>query len=652
MALTYQAAVEQTIIAGEQIHQIVNGTATTEITVEDGSKIPSVRKFLVDNFYFKDPIAWQVGQTENVFNQLRQFTDGSWWYAPSATASNPISMGSTPVGDPLWKIYTIDAVGKLAPQIREALRRSYAEAGYNLVSGSFEDGGVLTLANDALIQESTGKAYSGTIGTVAAGTNPLGGGFVDRSIELLSLNLNKQEGSSKVGFHQAGSGSVPRTSQDKMREWVSVKDKGADPSGLTDSTASFVSAGYFAFVPPGTYLVDPAQVNINQYWGPGRLRYTTDSSEHWCGLVSKGTLYIRNDDRNPDTTPTVPADGLINLADGELKFLCDLDGDGDYDADVYGKNNLYIAGENSIHFRIDPQGPAEGRIRLASTANTNFIQSGKDFSGATIKNLAFGPYLSTDYWAFFSQASGYCVIGNSASPAAPLHIFNQQTTAALAENTSSSRARMGFKGSTTTSGTSVTFGANGDDAEIRAGGVERLVITSSGVVRPGADNTQNLGSGAFRFSTVFAGTGTINTSDANEKTSPQKITDAMLDAADDISIAVWKWLASIREKGEDAARWHFGPIAQQVRDAFAAHGLDGCDYGLLCYDKWGDQYEDEIDGDGNPTGATKLTVAAGERWGLRPDQCLWLLAAAARRKSDRMQQQLINIEDRLTKAGL
>lgn len=160
MALTYQESVEQTITAGEQIHQIVNGTATTEVTVEDGSKVPSIRKALLDNFYFKDPIAWQVGQTENVFNQIRQFTDGSWWYAPSATASNPISMGSTPVGDPLWMIYDFDAIGKLNPQIREALRRSYAEAGYNLVDGSFEAGGTLASESDVLIKEGTGVVYS------------------------------------------------------------------------------------------------------------------------------------------------------------------------------------------------------------------------------------------------------------------------------------------------------------------------------------------------------------------------------------------------------------------------------------------------------------------------------------------------------------
>lgn len=192
MSLTYNEAVEQTITAGEQIHQIVNGTATTEVTVEDGSKVPSIRKALLDNFYFKDPIAWQVGQTENVFNQLRQFTDGSWWYAPSATASNPISMGVTPVGDPLWKIYDFDAIGKLTPQIRESLRRSYAEAGYNVV-GTFQSGFTIINANDIGIDETTGKGFMGPAGVVDAGTDPTSGGFVDASeLHLFGRVVNVQ----------------------------------------------------------------------------------------------------------------------------------------------------------------------------------------------------------------------------------------------------------------------------------------------------------------------------------------------------------------------------------------------------------------------------------------------------------------------------
>ena len=69
---------------------------------------------------------------------------------------------------------------------REALRRSYAEVGYNLVIGSFEAGGVLVNPNDILLHEASGKAYSGTAGEVAAGTDPTSGGFVDVSSALLS----------------------------------------------------------------------------------------------------------------------------------------------------------------------------------------------------------------------------------------------------------------------------------------------------------------------------------------------------------------------------------------------------------------------------------------------------------------------------------
>lgn len=67
---------------------------------------------------------------------------------------------------------------------REALRRSYAEAGYNLVDGSFETGGTLTSVADVLLHEATGKAYT-SIGpfpkAVAAGTNPASPGFTDVS---------------------------------------------------------------------------------------------------------------------------------------------------------------------------------------------------------------------------------------------------------------------------------------------------------------------------------------------------------------------------------------------------------------------------------------------------------------------------------------
>lgn len=76
-------------------------------------------------------------------------------------------------------------------QAREALRRSYAESGYNLVDGSFEAGGTLVNTNDVLLQERTGTAFSGPAGTVAAGTNPASGGFVDRSVSHRVVYLSR-----------------------------------------------------------------------------------------------------------------------------------------------------------------------------------------------------------------------------------------------------------------------------------------------------------------------------------------------------------------------------------------------------------------------------------------------------------------------------
>mgnify|MGYP000662166630 CR=1 FL=1 len=51
-------------------------------------------------------------------------------------------------------------VRQLTPEQIEALRRSYAEAGFNLVAGSFETGGTLASTSDVLLLESAGTAYA------------------------------------------------------------------------------------------------------------------------------------------------------------------------------------------------------------------------------------------------------------------------------------------------------------------------------------------------------------------------------------------------------------------------------------------------------------------------------------------------------------
>ncbi len=157
------------------------------------------------------------------------------------------------------------------------------------------------------------------------------------------------------------------------------------------------------------------------------------------------------------------------------------------------------------------------------------------------------------------------------------------------------------------------------------GNVERLRLDSAGVVRPGADNTQDLGAASFRWAVVRAGTGAINTSDERAKQDIGAIPYAWLDAWGAVEWVRYKLRDAVEAKGDDA-RWHVGLIAQRVRDAFAERGLDAQAIGLLCYDEWEEQTEtDESD-------ETHVTLEAGDRWGLRYDECQAMEAAWQRRE--------------------
>ncbi|KAB3178468.1 hypothetical protein F9047_11085 [Escherichia coli] len=103
-------AVDQIIEDSKRLHIVVNGTGTEQAVAEDGSLLPSVRKALIDNLYFKTPpLPWRNGGSVNEFNQLYSFTDVSgnttWWYAPGATVSNPVVMRDSPINDGKFKVF-------------------------------------------------------------------------------------------------------------------------------------------------------------------------------------------------------------------------------------------------------------------------------------------------------------------------------------------------------------------------------------------------------------------------------------------------------------------------------------------------------------------------------------------------------------------
>jgi len=149
--------------------------------------------------------------------------------------------------------------------------------------------------------------------------------------------------------------------------------------------------------------------------------------------------------------------------------------------------------------------------------------------------------------------------------------------------------------------------------------VERVRILSSGIIRPAADNTQSLGTGSFRWSTLFAGTGTINTSDAREKQQVSILTGQEKAVAVKLKslIRSFKFIDSVEQKG-DSARIHFGVMAQDVKAAFESEGLVAEKYGMLCYDEWAETPENK-DAEGN---ITQAFASAGNRYGVRYDEML------------------------------
>lgn len=104
---------------------------------------------------------------------------------------------------------------------------------------------------------------------------------------------------------------------------------------------------------------------------------------------------------------------------------------------------------------------------------------------------------------------------------------------------------------------------------------------------PSTDNLYSTGGASNRWSVVYAGTGTINTSDAREKNEVRSLTEAEISAAQALSkeIGAYKFLSAIAEKG-DAAREHIGMTVQRAIEIMESFGLVPFNYGFICYDEW------------------------------------------------------------------
>lgn len=241
---------------------------------------------------------------------------------------------------------------------------------------------------------------------------------------------------------------------------------------------------------------------------------------------------------------------------------------------IIGVNALPIGNFSSIGVSVTGTGSFSGQILAAgiATGGTAFgVMSNKPgvFKSATgggSVGISLGAdasdYGSVGYNLDFTTASGIKFL---AGDWASRIFFNAQTM------TFQSSTVQGSGGSTISWNTHGTWNPTS--------------------ILPGVDNTSTNGSGALRWSTVYAATGTINTSDAREKTAVSPMTSAEIEASKQLAreIGTYKWLSAIAEKG-DEARKHVGFTVQKTIEIMQANGLDPMAYGFICYDSWGDEF--------------------------------------------------------------
>lgn len=330
----------------------------------------------------------------------------------------------------------------------------------------------------------------------------------------------------------------------------------------------------------------------------------------------------------PDGSPSAPAGRFINDQDTGWRRVVE--------------NVLAIVAGGVDRLTVDSQGAAVTGNRLELSGGT---ASNVNYS-TNIANWSAGVADGSNRWRvsenqFGSEmltisAGGTVGIG-SASPQARLHVLGNNTTFRLeSANAGATDTQIAIVTPNRQWNIGQNVGGSGvgnlNFFDVSAGG-NRLTIDMNGVVRPGNDNGQSLGASTFRWSVIYCGTGSINTSDKREKKDIGDIPAEWLDAWGDVQWQRFRFRDAVKAKGEEA-RWHLGLIAQQVQEAFAARGLDAREIGLLCHDEWEatPAVKEVLNENGEIVTHAQPARKAGDRWGLRYDECQAIEAAWQRRR--------------------
>jgi hypothetical protein len=319
--------------------------------------------------------------------------------------------------------------------------------------------------------------------------------------------------------------------------------------------------------------------------------------------VSRGSKGLQINQDNDSADPninTIGATALKFLRDGSESMRIDTSGRLLVGTST-ARSNFFNATETS-DFQVEstnglasiirnvnaPGGPGLilGKTRSTSVGGTTIVQNGDLIGGVSFQGIDGSEFVVA------AAVEAYVDSTPGANDMPGRLVFS---TTADGASSPTERMRIGSNGAISLSPSGTTRGViigNAFYDPVNAAGIQIANSTGTGrslsaVNGSGAlqDNYMNLGDPATRWGTVYAATGTINTSDANLKQDVEDLDTAELNVANAIKglIKKFRFVDAVAEKGSDA-RIHVGVIAQEVEQAFVDEGLDPRRYGLFCED--------------------------------------------------------------------
>ena len=268
-------------------------------------------------------------------------------------------------------------------------------------------------------------------------------------------------------------------------------------------------------------------------------------------------------------------------------------------------------------------------IKADSNSTTEWVFTAKNSAGSAVTEIGGYGYNHNLYHRFWINDSekmritddGTLLVGKTAAEntteghrfepygfmshvrdAQTIAIYNRLNSYGTVVDFRRDNNQVGSIGTRTVTESYILLGSAGLTGSNAGGG--SLLPTQTGTAP--SDNVVDLGYTSARFDNIYATNGTIQTSDRNEK---QDI-EALSEAEAQVAVACkgllrkFRWKDAVAEKG-DEARIHFGIIAQDLQDAFAAEGLDAGRYAMFISSTWWEAervvpaVEEVLDDEGN-----------------------------------------------------